>query len=150
MSELPNFLLKLFDGGRVVPRIVERPSAFKQLPSSAYQTAFYVKMAMAPTIISSIPRAMRKAPTGIAKGQARSANTPKNIRTATKGSSSRPNKIAIKSKRSFLIAANSNPSAKVSEAYTGGLAVAEQRAAPAVLNSDQRKKPLTYPLNPLV
>jgi hypothetical protein len=43
--------------------------------------------------------------------------------------------MTIKSHNSFLTA-NSNPSAKVSEAYAGGLAVAEQRAAPAVLNSD--------------
>jgi hypothetical protein len=32
-----------------------------KLPSSAYETAFYFKMTMAPIIISSIPRAIRTA-----------------------------------------------------------------------------------------
>jgi len=54
---------------------------------------------------------------------------------AINGSNSKQSSMAIKSHRSFLTA-NSGPSAKVSEAYTGGLAVAEQRTAPAVLNSD--------------
>jgi hypothetical protein len=109
-------------------------------------------MAMAPIIMSSIPRAIRMAPAnGMAKGNANNASNPRNVKPmAINGSRSKQNSMTIKSHKSFLITVDSNPSAQVSEAYTGGLAVAEQRAAPAVLNCDQREKPLTYPLNPLV
>jgi len=108
MTELPNFLLEFVNGGRVIPRIVERPIVHYVAYLPAYETT---KMAIAPIIISSVPRTIRASPaSGMAKGHARSASNPRNVSpTASTGSRSRQSSIAIKSQRSFSTANSNSP-----------------------------------------